>query len=203
MNQILRLCLFAKQIIYKHWLRETTKEKLCFENTLYQPPPAYSSISFPWLLPKLLNRFSRQVVSHWWCLSFLFLHLSIFLSIYESQFLCSIICQAVRQLSATVLLFREPRWGAWGIGVCMIWRCVLTHCIGWKPLAEVEERVEGAKEGGGERGEKLASSPHASLNRPTRLLAKSHQSWAGGGGNTWVRGRQEETDERGKRGGVG
>lgn len=33
-----------------------------------------------------------------------------------------------------------------------------------------EERVRG---GGGEN---LASSPHASLNRPTRLVEKSHQS---------------------------
>ena len=31
-----------------------------------------------------------------------------------------------------------------------------------------------------EGGENLASSPHASLNRPTRLVAESHQSW----GNT-------------------
>lgn len=50
--------------------------------------------------------------------------------------------------------------------------------IGGKPLAEVEEKELGERresKGGG--GEKLASSPHASLNRPTRLVAKSHQSW--------------------------
>lgn len=35
------------------------------------------------------------------------------------------------------------------------------------------EEKERAKRGGGEN---LASSPHASLNRPTRLVEKSHQS---------------------------
>lgn len=58
----------------------------------------------------------------------------------------------------------------------------------------MEEREEGARKGGGGRGEKLASSPHASLNRPTRLVAKSHQSSGeeGGAGET----REEEEDKR-------
>lgn len=51
------------------------------------------------------------------------------------------------------------------------------HWIGGKPLAEVEEKGLGERRESKGGGEKLASSPHASLNRPTRLVAKSHQSW--------------------------
>lgn len=52
--------------------------------------------------------------------------------------------------------------------------------ISGKPLAEVaseeKRRVGRERKRDGGEGENLASSPHASLNRPMWPMAKSHQS---------------------------
>lgn len=118
---------------------------------------------------------------------FLFLHLFFFLSVYESWFLCSIICQAVCRLSVIAPLPREPG-GRWRRGVL--------HDLEVGP-GSAGSLWQRWRRGGGGRGEKLASSPHASLNRPTRLVAKSHQSSGEEGGwGKHVRKRKTRGDRR-------
>lgn len=78
---------------------------------------------------------------------------------------------------------------------CLIWswplnrlRSVGSFSQRW--LLPSQERVEERKRREGEGGgENLASSPHASLNRPTRLVERSHQSLG-----KRMRERHEETE---------